>query len=1061
MFSNFFIKRPRFAIVLSLIIVITGIIAFRFLPVERYPVITPPRIVVWASYPGANAEVIEKTVADTIEDEINGVQDMTYMQSSCSNGSYKLFVYFKVGTDTDMAMVRVQNRLNLALPRLPQEVRDQGLKVKEKTGGIGVMVFTLSSPDNTYDEIYLSNYASVFVKDELTRVSGVGEVSIFGSKDYGMRIWLNPQKMSNLGISAKDVINAIKSQNIEVPAGQVGVSPSPADQQFQYTIRTKGRFSEPSQFENIIIRANNDGSFVKIKDIARVELGSSNYGVISRVNGHNTVVMAVNQLVNANLIDVVKGLKTKLAEIHGQLPEGMKIDIVYDASSYIKESINEVFATLTLALFLVTLVIYVFLQNLRATFIPVIAIPVSIIGTFAFLKAFGFSINTFTLFGLALAIGIVVDDAIVVIENVQRHLAEGMNPKQATFKSMEEVSGAIIGTTLVLLAVFVPVAMVPGITGKMYKQFAVAISLSVSISALVALTLTPALCAIALKAKNGSKSAINYWNWFNNAFSAFKEKYLVLAGLFIKKSGLTLLILSGLVISAVIIFNIMPTGFLPEEDQGFMIAQVQLPEGASLMRTDKVVRKVEAIMKKAPEINKVVAIPGWSPSGTSSNMAIIFCDLKKWSKRPGAQHSVQAVIRRLQKQFFTIQEATVFAFVPPAIPGLGMFGGFELQLQDMDDDDTPQSLAQIAGKLISAANRNPKLSRVFTTFQANSPQLLINVNREKALAQGVNIKDIFSAIGSQFGCVYVNDFNKMERVFQVKIQADVKYRNNIDDITDLYVKNNKGKMVPISTLVTVEPTVGPQTLTRFNMFRAATINGSGARGISSGEAIKIMGNIAKRVLPKDMSYEWSGTARQEVKSSGQVVYILLLSLVFVYLFLVALYESWTLPFGVILIAPVAMVGGLLAQMLAGQSLDLYCQVGLIMLMGMSTKHAILIIEFARTQKEKYGLNTIEAAITAAKIRFRAITMTVLTFIFSVIPLVIATGAGAESRHSIGVTVFSGMIAAALVGTLLVPAFYVIIETVKENFGKHSLISHSDSDFHADNQDQEKDFSYEK
>jgi len=1051
MFSNFFIQRPRFAVVLSLIIIVTGIIGFHFLPIERYPVITPPQVVVRAAYPGASAEVVEKTVAASVEAEINGVEDMIYMQSSCSNGGYELNVYFKVGTDTDMAMIRVQNRLNLATPRLPQEVKDQGLVVKERTGGVGVMVFTLSSPDNAYDEIYMNNYASVHIKDPLSRLPGVGEVTIFGDRDYGMRIWMNPRKMANLGIDTNEVINAIRSQNLEVPAGNVGSYPVHEDQQFQYIIRTKGRFSEPSEFENIIVRANSDGSSVKIKDIARVELGAKNYGVFSRINGKKTIGMAVNQLADANLIEIVNDIKEELADIEKRLPGGMRIDVVYDAAMYVEESMDEVFSTLALALFLVSMVIFIFLQNIRATIIPVIAIPVSVIGAFAFLKLFDFSINTFTLFGLALAIGIVVDDAIVVIENVQRHLSNGKDPQDAAYTTMTEVSGAVIATTLVLLAVFVPVAMLPGITGKMYKQFAVTISIAVSISSLVALSLTPALCAIMLKAKTGEKVRIDHWKWFNSIFDALKNKYSRVAGLFVRKSKVTLGVLIILIAGVFAMFSIIPTGFLPEEDQGFILCQVQLPAGASLMRTDKVVKKVEAIIQKQSEINKVVAIPGFS----GPNSAIIFCDLKKWSERPGPQHSVQAVIGRLQKEFFMIQEANIFAFVPPAIPGLGMFGGFEFQLQDRGDN-TPQYLAQTAGQLIGAANQNPNLERVFTTYQANMPQLFINVDREKALAQGVNIRDIFSTLSAQFGSAYVNDFNKMGKVFQVKVQADTKYRDDIADITDLYVKNRTGKMVPLDTFVKIESTVGPQALSRFNMFRAVSINGSGARGVSTGEAINTMKNIAEKVLPANTSYEWSGTAKQEVESSGQTIYILLLSLIFVYLFLVALYESWTLPFGVILIAPIAVVGGLFAQMVSGLSLDLYCQVGLIMLVGMATKNAILIIEFARTQRDEHGLSPGDAAMTAAKLRFRAVVMTTFTFIFSVLPLVLATGAGASARNSIGITVFGGMVATVIVGTILVPAFYVVIEKIKDRFRKSLPVKRQ-----ANNTSTEEGFTYER
>ncbi len=1051
MFSNFFINRPRFAIVLSLIIVIVGVIAFKFLPIERYPIITPPQIVVRAAYPGANAEVVEKTIAAPVETEINGVEDMIYMQSTCSDGSYELNVYFKVGSDTDMAMIRVQNRLNLATPKLPQEVRDQGLVVRERTGGHGIFIFTLNSPDNSYDEVYLDNYANIYIGDELARVPGVGEVATFGDRSYSMRIWLNPRKMANLGITTTETIEAIKSQNIEIPTGSVGAYPVDSDQQFQYTVRTRGRFINVPEFENIIVRSNSDGSSVKIKDIAKVSLGAKNYGVFSRINGANAIGMSVNQLADANLIEVVGNVKEKLEEIKKRLPEGIQVDIVYDAAEYVDESMNEVFTTLFLALFLVTAVIFIFLQNTRATFIPALAIPVSVIGTFAFLKIFGFSINTFTLFGLALAIGIVVDDAIVVIENVQRYLGQGLDPKEAAFRTMKDVSGAVIATTLVLLAVFIPVALLPGITGKMYKQFSVTIAIAVSISSLVALTLTPALCSTMLKVKTGKKVRIDRWAWFNNAFDAFKESYLKVATFFIHRSKITLMVLAGLILGVVGMFSVIPTGFLPSEDQGFILCHVQLPEGASLVRTNEVVKKVEKIVRNTPEINKVVAVPGFS----GSNTAIVFCDMKKWGERPGKEQSVHAVIGRLQRQFFMITEAQIFAFIPPSIPGLGMFGGFEFELQDRGDN-SPQYLAQNAWKLIGAANQNPKLERVFTMFQANTPQLNISIDREKALAQGVNIRDILQTVGTQFGSTYINDFNKLGRIFQVRVQADSKYRDNISDITDLYVRNSRGEMVPLSTFVTINSTVGPQSLSRFNLFRSVTINGSAIMGVSSGEAIETMKDIAEKLLPRDMSYEWSGTTRQEVEASGQTMYILLLALVFVYLFLVALFESWTLPFGVILIAPVAVVGALIAQMISGLSLDLYCQIGLVMLVGMATKHAILIIEFARTQREENGLSPMDAAITAAKLRFRAVSMTVLTFVLSVIPLVIATGAGAEARHSIGITVFGGMIASAVIGTVFVPAFYIIIENTKDNFRKQREKA-ADSNI----PDREEALSYEK
>lgn len=1028
MFSNFFIHRPRFAIVISLIIVLVGIIAIRSMPLESYPVITPPQVIITATYPGANADVVAKTIAAPLESEINGVEDMIYMESDSSNGRYSLTVSFKIGTDPDMAVVKVQNRLALATPKLPEEVRRLGISVIERTGGAGSLFIGLKSSNKNYDNIYLSNYALIYIKDILARIPGVAEVNIFGAKDYSMRIWLDPEKMANLKVTTNDVINAIRSQNIQVATGQLGDEPSPEDQQLQIILTTKGRFTKPSEFEEIIIRANTDGATVKIKDISKVELGSFNYSSFNRVNGDTSVVLAISQLNDANLIEVVDAVKTELNRIEKTLPEGVQLYPLYDASQFIDESISEVVLTICIALLLVTLVTYVFLQNTRMTVIPILAIPVSIIGTFSFLKVMGFSINTFTLFGLVLAIGIAVDDAIVVIENVQRHITNGMKPKESAILTMKEVSGAVIATTLVLLAVFVPIGFLPGISGLLYRQFAIAISIAVSISSLIALTLTPALAATILSTEPIKSNII--WDIFNKAFDYIKAVYLFVSESLIKRLYIPVITLIILVVASTMLLKIVPTGFLPVEDQGVLFTIVQLPDGASLSRSDKVVKKVENILKDYKQIKTVISVLGFR----GTNSSIVISSLNPWSDRKNPADKAQNLIKNLQGKFMQIPDAQIYVFSPPSIPGLGFFGGFEFRLQDRGDNSA-QYLLKVANDFIGKANQNPDLQAVFTEFQANSPQLEVKVDREKVMAKGVDIQDVFSTLGTLFGSVYVNDFNKLGRVFQVKIQALSNFRSKPQDINSIYVRNNKGEMIPISSFIDLKSSIGAKSISRFNMFNDVKINGNARAGKSTGQAIQAMEKLAKEELPDGFSYQWSSSSYQEKKASNQTGYILLLSVVFIYLFLVAFYESWAIPFSVIMVAPLGIIGGLLTILFAGQSLDLYAQIGLVILIAISSKHAILIVEFAKSEKEAYNLTPAEAAMNAAKLRFRAVIMTVLTFIFSITPLLIAQGAGAESRHSLGITVFGGMIASVIIGTVLVPSSYVIIQSLRERFYK--------------------------
>ncbi len=1024
MFSNIFIKRPRFAVVISLIIMLLGIISMTKLPLEEYPSITPPQIVVRASYPGANAEVIESTVAAPIESAVNGVEDMIYMQSDCSNGGYSLSIFFKVGADPDKALVNVQNRLQLANAQLPEDVKRFGLIAKEKTGGPGAVLISLFAEHDLYDDIFLSNYASIHLKDTLSRIDGVGDIEVFGAKDYGMRIWLKPDKMANLGVTPTDVANAIRTQNVQIAVGNIGQEPIINKQKLQFILRTKGRLTKPNEFENIIVRSKNDGSSIKVKDIARVELGAQSYGAYGRVDGKPIVILSVKQVSDANTIQVVNDIKAELKKISKSFPEGIKYEIIRDETTFVKKSLREVAKSILISIFLVTLITYIFLGDKRSTLVPLFAIPVSLIGTFSGLAVMGMSINLLTLLGLVLAVGTVVDDAIVVIENVQRHITEGLSPKEATKQTMEEIGGAVIATTLVLLAVFVPVGFLPGITGMLYKQFAIGIAVAVSISTLAALTLAPALCSTIIRNKqditpNKYLLKFNYW------FTKLTEQYLNIAKYFIERPKATIITIFSILVMIGILYTLIPKGFIPKEDKGVAFTQVLLPDGTSLSKTDEVTKKAEAIALGIKGVKSTTTFIGFG--GTNSGFVISTFD--DWEKRKHPSLSSQAIVGQLNQKISSIPEAMAMTFTPPSIPGLGYLGGLELQVQDMGDNP-PQYLDSLSKKLMMKAQSDKNLFGMFSTFQANVPHLLIEVDEEKALAQNISLQELYSTLSAQFGSLYINDFNKLGRVFKVQIQADSQFRETPDDIYNLFVRNNSGEMVPINTVVNVKNTVGPASLSRFNMFRSVTMNARVAPWAGTGEGIKSVKQILKEELPSDTKYEWSGTTRQEVATGNQAPIIIALALLFVYLFLVALYESWTIPFAVILVSPVAVMGALFAQFVAGYQFDLYSQMGVIMLIGLSTKQAVLIVEFAKIQREA-GFSIVESALTAAKLRFRAVIMTVTSFILGVMPLVLAFGAGSESRKSIGITVFGGMIAAAFIGTILIPAFYVIIQSLKE------------------------------
>lgn len=1024
---NIFIDRPKFAIVVSLVIVLAGLITMTTLPLEDYPSITPPQVEVSATYTGANSDVVRDTVATPIEAQLNGVEDMIYMSSSSQDGSYTLNIYFEVGTDPDMAVINVNNRLQLVTPRLPAEVRTYGLTVRKKRGGPGILMMSVTSPKNLFDSLYIANYAAIYIKDELARIKGVSNVSVFGSSAYSMRIWLNPVKMADYGISATEVANAIQVQNTQAPVGELGAEPLISRQDIKFTLRTKGRLKTANEFEEIIVYSKTDGSHVKLKDIARVELGAESYSMDGYIGGKRNAIIVVNQLPEANSIDVANKISQRMKELSKSFPKGLEYNIEHDETDFIRESINEVEHAIGLAIILVAIVTYFFLGTMRAAFIPLCAIPVSLIGVFIFLGVLDFSINLLLLFGLVLAVGLVVDDAIVVLENSQRHIQEGKSPRDATIITMQEVTSAVVATSLVLMAVFVPVCFMPGINGKMFQQFAVCIACSMGLSTVVALSLTPALCATILKSQAEYDKEIPIIKKFNDWFNNVRDKYLDLCKYFVESPKKTLLALGAIILSVIIMAYIIPTGFIPTEDKGAVMVQIQLPDGSSTVRTKEVVVGIEKQIKEMPGVRQTINLVGFA----GENSGFIVGQLKPWSQRKKREEQADYIIQEIRNKFGNYPAATVVAFSPPAIPGLGNLGGFEYQLLDRGDR-TPQELFVEAMKLIRAANKDKDLTSVFTTYTASLPQILVRINEKQAMAQKVSIAEIYATMAAVYGTTYVNDFNRFGRVYRVMMQADADFRTKEADLKRLFVKNNEGKMVPLSGMVTLEPTVAPYSLTRFNMYNAVTINGQGAKNISSGQAMKRMEKISEEVLPEDMGFSWSGTSLQEKESTGQIGFILALALTFVYLFLVALYESWTLPIAVMMVAPVSLVGALFGQYICGYSLDLYCQIGLIMLIGLSTKQAILIVEFAKDAFIENGGDEIKAAMQAAHLRFRAVMMTNIAFILGVFPLVVASGAGSVSRHSVGTTVFAGMIAVAFLGTLLVPGFFVCIERMKKN-----------------------------
>jgi HAE1 family hydrophobic/amphiphilic exporter-1 len=1028
-FVNTFIRRPILASVCSLVIILAGLVAIPTMPIAQFPPLAPPNITVTAIYTGANAQEVETAVTTPLEQAINGAEGMLYMSSSSSSsGVSTITVTFDITRDQDLAQVDVQNRVSTALGRLPTEVRELGVTVAKQATGF-VLAAGVYSEEGQYDSLFLSNYIDVYVKDALKRVPGVSDVTIFGERKYSMRLWLDPQRLAARQITADDVNNALRAQNVQVAAGALGQAPAPAGQLYQISVRVEGRLAEAAEFDDIIVKAGADGSLVRMKDVGHAELGAETYSSALRFNGRDAVGFGVIQLPTANALDVSRNVQEELVRLSKNFPPGVKVQIALDTTEVVHDSIREVLKTLAEAIALVVLVIFVFLQSWRSTLIPAITIPVSLIGAFGFIKLLGYSINTLTLFGIILATGIVVDDAIVVIENIERHIQEyRVSAQKAAIDAMGEVLSAVVATALVLIAVFVPIAFFPGTTGRLYAQFAMTIAFAVALSAFNAVTLTPALSALLLERSHHGKGIFAIFERVITAGTGAYVRFLkgglrlrwALVALFVALLGVTYWT-----------YGRVPQSFVPDEDQGYFIAQVQAPAGASLEYTGDIAKKGEQIMLSDPDILAVFSVMGFSFSGAAPNQGIIFARLKPFEQRPGAAHSTAAVIGRVMPKLMGIPGAVVLAFSPPSIPGLSRFGGFEFQVLDQTGTDI-STLARGAYAVMGAANRSPLLQGVFTPFTANDPQIVVTIDRQRSLAAGLQLSEVTGALQTFLGSTYVNDFQFNNRAYRVYVQAEPQYRSSPRDLKQLYVRSRNNQMVPLESVVSIKETTAPQVIGHFNLFRSATLNGSARPGVSSGDALKEMERIATEVLPAGMTYAWSGISLEETKAGRQSVLIFGLALLLVYLTLAAQYESLVLPFIVLLGVPLAVLGALSAQWLRGLSNDVYCQVGLVMLIGLAAKNAILIVEFAEQLRER-GLSIRDAAVEAARIRLRPILMTSLAFILGVLPLVFATGAGQLARHSVGTAVAGGMVLSTFLNLIFIPVLYVVIETIRERF----------------------------
>jgi multidrug efflux pump len=1031
--SHIFIDRPIFASVLSIVITISGAIALLTLPVAQYPEIVPPTVTVNATYPGANAQTVAETIGAPIEQQVNGVENMLYMSSqSSSDGSYALTITFKLGTNLDTAQVLVQNRVNLALPVLPEDVRRTGVSVNKQSPSM-IMCVNLISPDNSRDELYLGNYALLQVKDPLARVNGVGSINLFGF-EYSMRVWLDPNRLAALGLTGADVVQAIQEQNRQVAAGVVGQPPTPTGTEFQYVVNTQGRLVDPAEFEKIVVKRGKGGEVVHLRDVGSVSLGAKSYAVSSTLDSSPTATLAIFQLPGSNALATAQGIRDTMESLKKNFPAGVDYTIVYDTTVFVKESVRAVEHTLLEAVLLVGVVVLLFLQSWRATIIPLVAVPVSLIGTFVAMAALGFSLNTISLFGLVLAIGIVVDDAIVVVEAIEHKLSLGLSPREAARQAMSEVGGAVIAVALVLAAVFIPTAFISGITGQFFRQFALTIAVSTAISAFNSLTLSPALGVLLLRGPNAPKDWFTrlldktlgwFFRGFNKTFHVATNGYGRAVGGLTRKVVLCLLLYVGLLVLTGVGFQSTPTGFVPQQDQGYLIVNCELPNAASLERTEAVTAKVLALLKETEGVKTSLIINGYSmiAGSSQSNMASLIVILDDFGKRPSAD----AILTELRAKFNQIPEAIVLAFGPPPIQGMGSTGGFRMMVQDRSGSNFPQ-LEAAAQNLAAAGNRQPGLVGLFSSFRADQPQMYVDVDREKAKSMDVPLNSIFDTLQIYLGAAYVNDFTYLGRSFQVNAQAASDYRVTPADILKLKTRNALGQMVPLSTLASVEERLGPGTITRYNLFTAADVSGDTKPGTSTGQAIQIMEDLARKVLPPSMGFEWTDLTYQQILAGNTAIYIFPLCVLFVFLTLAAQYESWSLPFAIVLIVPMCILSALGGVLLLGMDNNIFTQIGFVVLVGLACKNAILIVEYAKQIQDK-GKDAVAAVIEASKLRLRPILMTSFAFIAGVIPLTISEGPGSEMRQALGTAVFFGMLGVTIFGIFLTPVFYVVIRSL--------------------------------